>query len=65
VPDLSPEENKNLAKLEARSRDIQVQIDALKLEKDAIMEDDYNSRLENLLISLARVNREIRTLTSR
>ena len=65
VPDLSPEENKNLAKLEARSQDIQGQIDALKLEKDAIMEDDYNSRLENLLISLARVNREIRTLTSR
>ena len=65
VPDLPPEESKKFAELEARSRDIQGQIDALKLKKNTITEDDYNSRLENLLISLARVNREIRTLTSR
>ena len=62
--DLSPEDSKKLAELETRSQDIQGRIDALKLEKDNLTEDDYNSRLEDLLISLARVNREIRTITS-
>ena len=63
--DLSPEVRTQLDALERRSQDVQRQIDALKLEKSKLPADQYASRIEVLLIELARLNREIRTLKSK
>lgn len=61
----SPGVRTQLTALERRSQDIQHQIDTLKLEKSKLSEDQYASRIEVLLIELARLNREIKTLKAK
>ncbi|MBT5876782.1 MAG: hypothetical protein HOH43_25375 [Candidatus Latescibacteria bacterium] len=60
---LSPEDSARVASLELQSRDLQNTIDSLKPNSESLTDEEYNARLEDLLIGLARVNREIRTLT--
>lgn len=60
---LSPEDSAQVASLEQQSRDLQRRIDDLKLNIESLSDEEYNARLEDLLIGLARVNRDIRTLT--
>lgn len=49
-----------LATLERQRRDIEAQIEALKLRKPILNDDEYTTTLEKLLIELARVARQIR-----
>lgn len=59
---LSPEVRAKLADLERKSQDIQRRIDGLRVNKSTVSESQYNGRMEELLIELARVNREIKSL---
>lgn len=61
-PRLAPQVLAQLNTLQTKAQDLQRQIDALKLEKSRLPEAQYNTRLEALLIELAKVNREITRL---
>ncbi len=47
-----------------RRQALEASIDALKRRRDTLARDDYYARLEQLLIDLARIGREIRALGS-
>lgn len=49
-----------LASLERQRRDVEAQIDALKLRKPVLGDDEYGAALEKLLIELARISQQIR-----
>jgi hypothetical protein len=49
-----------LASLERQRRDVEAQIEALKMRKPVLGDDEYVAALEKLLIELARVSQQIR-----
>ena len=53
--------NAELVSLERQRRDIEAQIEALKLRKPLLGDDEYAAALEKLLIELARISQQIRT----
>jgi hypothetical protein len=56
-----PTGDTELASLERKRRDIESQIEALKVRKPLLGDDEYTVTLEKLLIELARVSQEIRS----
>ena len=55
-----PTGDSELATLERQRRDIESRIEALKVRKPLLNDDDYNASLEKLLIELARISQQIR-----
>jgi hypothetical protein len=55
-----PTGDAELATLERQRRDIEARIEALKVRKPLLNDDEYNATLEKLLIELARVAQQIR-----
>jgi hypothetical protein len=55
-----PTGDAQLAALDQQRRDIEAQIEALKLRKPVLNDDEYNATLEKLLIELAKVSQQIR-----
>jgi hypothetical protein len=53
--------NTELASLERQRRDVEAQIEALKLRKPVLSDDEYAAALEKLLIELARISQQIRS----
>ena len=53
--DLSPEQQK----LVLEARDLERQIEALKYDKEGMAQDDYEKKLEDLLLRLARINAKL------
>lgn len=58
---LSSENQKQLTALSTQAHDLQRQIDGLKRAKETLPAETYASRLESLLVKLARLNRDMKT----
>lgn len=59
---LSSESQKQLTALSTQVHDLQRQIDDLKRTKETLPAETYAGRLESLLVKLARLNKEMKTL---
>lgn len=60
APEVATSDDPELQKLLTRQQALTEQVDSLRLRRESMAEDDYNTQFEALLAELAEVSREVR-----